>query len=653
MRGVHAWFSFTEGTGAKMTPRDMERALARHAREHEALARLSEIALREHQLRTLIDETVATIADTLDLELCGVLRLRDDDEAIEVVCSVGQPDPPSVVPVGKGSQAGYALHTREPVVTDDLPSETRFDATVLTDLGMVSGVAVIIEGYERPYGVLSAHTTRQRRFSTDDVNFLQAAANVLSATVERGRKEQATRHAALHDPLTGLPNRTLALDRLDLALARRRRGKATVALMLIDIDRFTMTNESLGHTAGDEVLAALANRLRETVRASDTAARISADEFAVIYESGGDVRDIVELAQRIAGGFGRPVAVGGGERSFTASIGIAVAEGSDANAASMLRAADAAMYRAKQRGPGSYELFDAEVRAQVLSRMHTETALRHAISEDQLCLHYQPIVEVPTGRPVAVEALVRWEHPDHGLIPPLDFIPVAEETGMIAELGRWVLEQACHQGAAWQRQLALPLRIFVNVSGLQVVNPAFADEVAEIAKRSGLLKESLGLEVTESILIEEKSAALDVLSRLHDRGLRLVLDDFGTGYSSLGYLQSFPLDGVKIDRSFIDGLTDDDNDGAIVRAIIDMCRALKLATVAEGVESEAQLVQLQALGCEFVQGHLLCHPMSADDVGAFLARHLLSGDDQRLLMNGQTRSRGRLRLRRRVDAIEA
>ncbi len=636
-----------------MTPRDMERALARHAREHEALARLSEVALREHQLRTLIDEIVATVTDTLDVQICGVLRVRDDEAGIDVVCSVGQPDPPSVVPVGKASHAGYALDARETVLSDDLTTERRFDVARLVALGMGSGVAVIIEGHDRPFGVLSVYSSRTGRFSEDDVNFLQAVANVLSASVDRQRKDEATRHAALHDPLTSLPNRTLALDRLELALARRRRGDATVALMLIDIDRFTMANESLGHTAGDQVLAALATRLRETVRASDTAARISADEFAVIYEGASDARDVVELAQRIAAAFGRPVQVDGGERAFTASIGIAVAEGPDATAASMLRAADAAMYRAKQRGPGSYELFDGAVRAAVMSRLHTETALRHAISEDQLCLHYQPIVEVPTGRPVAVEALVRWNHPDHGLIPPLDFIPVAEETGMIAELGRWVLEQACKQGAAWQQQLALPLKMFVNVSGLQVINPAFVDEVADIAKRTGMLRESLGLEVTESVLIEEKSAAMDVLSRLHDRGLRLVLDDFGTGYSSLGYLRSFPLDGVKIDRSFIDGLTDDRDDGAIVRAIIDMCRALKLAIVAEGVESEAQLVQLQELGCEFVQGHLLCHPMSAEEVGEFLARHLLSSDDLRLLMDGRSGVRGRRRRRRQADAVKA
>jgi diguanylate cyclase (GGDEF)-like protein len=615
----------TATAAAERTPQEIERTLARHAREHEALARLSQIALREYQLRTLIEEIVATVMRTLDLELCGVSRLRADEETLDVIVSAGQAHTPPTVPVKQGSQAGYAVRTRQPVVSDDLLSETRFHAPGLLGMGMRSGVSAIIEGHERPFGILSAHSRRPRRFTTDDVNFLIAVANVLSAAVERNRKEEAARHAALHDPLTGLPNRTLAIDRLDLALARRRRaGTSTVALLLIDLDRFTMVNESLGHGAGDEVLLALAGRLRQTLRVSDTAARMSADEFAVICESEGGVHDVVELAQRIGVEFGRPLPLDGGERVFTASIGIAVAESLKDSASSMLRDADAAMYRAKRRGPGSYELFDSAVRAQVLTRLRTEAELRHAIGEDQLCLHYQPILELPSGRPIATEALVRWQHPQHGLIPPLDFIPVAEETGLIAELGRYVLKRASEQCIAWQRQFDEPLRMFVNVSGMQIVNPAFVEEVADIAGANGLAPGTLGLEVTESVLVEAEGSAITVLSQLHDHGLRLMLDDFGTGYSSLGYLRSFPLDGVKIDRSFIDGLIDNREDAAIIRAIIDMCSALGLATVAEGVECEDQLNQLSELGCEYVQGYLLCHPMAAPEIGEFLTRHLLA-----------------------------
>ena len=604
-------------------PGDIERTLARHAREHAALARLSQIALREHQLRKLIDEIVATVIDTLDLELCAVSRLRADEKSLDIILSVGQPDPLTSLPVDDGTQAGYALRIGEPVVSDDLLTETRFEPTVLVGRGLRSGVSAIIEGHQRPFGILSAHTSRPRRFSTDDVNFLVAVANILSAAVERSRKEEVARHAALHDTLTGLPNRSLALDRLDLALARRRRnGATTVALLLIDLDRFTMINESLGHGVGDEVLLALAERLREMLRVSDTAARMSADEFAVICESEGGVHDVVELAQRIGAEFGRPLPLDGGERVFTASIGIAVAESLRDTASSMLRDADAAMYRAKRRGPGSYELFDAAVRAQVLTRLRTEAELRQAIAENQLCLHYQPILDLATGRPVATEALVRWQHPRHGLIPPLDFIPVAEETGLIAELGKFVLERACEQGARWQREFQTPLGMFVNVSGMQIVNPAFVDEVASISQLSDMEPGTLGLEVTESVLVEAEGTAITVLTKLHEHGLRLMLDDFGTGYSSLGYLRSFPLDGVKIDRSFIDGLAEHSQDAAIIKAIIEMCGALGLSTIAEGIECEAQLTPLQELGCECVQGYLLCHPREAGEIAEFLARHL-------------------------------
>jgi len=264
------------------------------------------------------------------------------------------------------------------------------------------------------------------------------------------------------------------------------------------------------------------------------------------------------------------------------------------------------------------------VRAQALSRLRTETELRRALDGEQLSVHYQPIVEAASGRPVAMEALVRWQHPEHGLVLPLEFIPIAEETGLIAELGRKVLEEACSQGAAWQSRYDAPLQMFVNVSGRQLADAAFPTEVAGIATRSGLRHGSLGIEVTESILIGEADSSTAVLGELDALGLQLVLDDFGTGYSSLGYLRRFPLSGLKVDRSFIDGLGDSSEDAAIMKAIVEMSSALGLTVVAEGVESGAQLQQLRALGCERIQGCLLCPPMSAEDLGEFLDERLLS-----------------------------
>jgi diguanylate cyclase (GGDEF)-like protein len=599
--------------------RELERELAQHARQHDAVARLGQIALRERHLSTLLDEVVATVASTLDVPLCGVLELSPDQACLDVRSVVGLGEGAlRSLPAGGGTHAGYVLHTRQPVVVDDLRAETRFDPTALLARGIASGMGAVIEGHERPFGVLSAHTTRHRRFSADDVNFLVAVANVLSAAVERHRKEEITRHAALHDPLTGLPNRALALDRLDLALARRRREGIDVAMLMLDLDRFKIINDSLGHAVGDELLLALATRLRGAVRPSDTVARLSGDEFVVVFERPAGVRHVVALAERISAAVRRPFELASGEHFLTASIGIAMAERAEDTSASLLRDADAAMYRSKQCGPGRYELFDATVRAQVLARLRTETELRQALDDGCLRVHYQPIIDLATGRPVATEALVRWEHPRRGLISPLDFVQIAEETGLIIELGRHVLETACKQGAHWQRRFGVPLQMFVNVSGCQVANPLFPAEVDDIVKASGLLSGSLGLEVTESVLIDETGASMAVLGSLDARGLRLVLDDFGTGYSSLSYLRRFPLGGVKVDRSFTDGLGTSPQDAAIMKAIVEMCRALGLDVIAEGVESESQLRQLRALGCEQVQGYLLCHPQPAEEMGDFL-----------------------------------
>jgi diguanylate cyclase (GGDEF)-like protein len=596
----------------------LERELVQHARQHDAVARLGQIALREHDLETLLDEIVAAVAETLDAQLCAVLRLSEDEQTLEFASIIGHRGLETSLPAGRGTQAGYALRTREPVVAEDLRNERRFDPTSLLEQGMVSGMNAVIEGNEGPFGVVSAHSTRLRHFSADDVNFLVAVANVLSAAIERHRKEEITRHAALHDPLTGLPNRALALDRLDLALARRKREGIDVAMLMLDLDRFKIINDSLGHAVGDDLLLALAGRLRGAVRPSDTVARLSGDEFVVVCERPGGVRHVVALAERIADAVSRPFALASGEHFLTASIGIAMAESATDTSASLLRDADAAMYRAKQRGPGRYELFDATVRAQVLARLRTETELRQAIDHDRLRVHYQPIIEAATGRPVAIEALVRWEHPERGLVAPLDFVPIAEETGLIIELGRHVLEAACEQGASWQRLHDPGLQMFVNVSGCQLANPLFPSEVAEIASRSGMLPGTLGLEVTESVLVDETAASMAVLSNLGARGVRLVLDDFGTGYSSLSYLRRFPLDGVKVDRSFTDGLGSSRQDAAIMKAIVEMCRVLGLAVIAEGVESEPQLQQLRRLGCEQVQGYLLCRPLPADEIGEFL-----------------------------------
>lgn len=610
--------------------RRAELVLAQRARQQKAVARLGQLALRDPDPQVLIDETVATCAQTLELEICTVLELRSDESALDIVAQVGLRPGSEATPIlnAPSSQAGHAIDSRSPLVIEDLPADARFgNASMLVEHGVLSGMTVPIEGRDRPFGVIGCHTGWSRHFDNDDVHFLTAVANVLSTAIQRHRDEQSSRHAALHDPLTGLPNRTLALDRLHRALGLQRRDAGLVATLMLDLDRFKVINDSLGHAAGDELLLALAPRLRETLRESDTVARLSGDEFLIICHAPAGVREVIGVAQRLAKAVSRPFELDSGEHFMTASIGISIATSPHDTADSLLRDADAAMYRAKRRGPGRYELFDDAMRAQVLTRMRTENELHRAISGGELRVHYQPIVDLTTSRPLATEALVRWDHPERGLIAPADFIPVAEETGLIIGLGRWVLEQACAQAAIWQRRYDRDLEMFVNVSGRQIANPLFPREVRDIVTRSGMRHGTLGLEVTESVLIEEAESPMAVLNKLRRFGLRVVLDDFGRGYSSLSYLKHLPLDGMKIDRTFTDGLTGDLKDVVILRALVDMAHALGMSVVAEGVETAMQADELRRLGCRRVQGHLFSRPLPASSITWFLDEHLAERRD--------------------------
>jgi diguanylate cyclase (GGDEF)-like protein/PAS domain S-box-containing protein len=606
--------------------RSSERSLAGHARQHEAVARLGHIALRDGDLKALMHEVIETVSSTLNVELCNVLELSGDADGLSRVAGVGWSSyglarSPSPL-IGAGSHAQYTLTSKQPVLVNDFSTETRFSrSSLLTEQGVLSGLSVVIDGRDHPFGVLAAHSTRAHAFTADDVNFVQAVANVISTAVERRRNEESSRHAALHDALTGLPNRTLVLDRIESALRTKRSENSTVAVLMLDLDRFKIINDSLGHAQGDELLRLLAPRLREAVRAGDTVGRLGGDEFVVVCAPVEGAEAAVAVAERLAHALTRPVVLHSGEHIATASIGIAVACCEDATAESLLRDADAAMYRAKDAGRGRHELFDEPMREHALNRLRVETDLRRALDRDELRVHYQPIVDLQSGRPLSVEALVRWEHPERGLVPPGDFIPVAEETGLIADIGLWVLEHACAQVAEWQRGLGLPLQLSVNVSGRQIARPDFPAQVGDIVQRSGLQQGTLGLEMTESVLIEEAESPLAVLAMLREHDLRLVLDDFGTGYSSLSYLKRFNLDAIKVDRSFVQGLGTDPDDSAIVEAIVKMAQTLGLDVVAEGVETEQQRQQLARLGCRQAQGYLFARPLPALAAGDFLGGH--------------------------------
>jgi diguanylate cyclase (GGDEF)-like protein/PAS domain S-box-containing protein len=454
-----------------------------------------------------------------------------------------------------------------------------------------------------------------------EARFLQAIAHVVTTALERIDAEARTRHMALHDDLTGQPNRALLLDRLQQALARSQRGGGGVAVLLIDLDGFKHLNDSFGHHVGDELLQALAPRLAAAVRPSDTLARLGGDEFVVLCEDVDDARQAIRLARRLRQAWEGHFDLSRGEVFITASTGISFCLGGRQTAASMLREADAAMYRAKERGPDQLELFDEVLRARAMHRLRVENEFRRAIERGELRLHYQPCFDVATGAIVGVEALMRWQHPDRGLLGPGEFIAVAEESGLIVQAGRWALAEAARQVASWQRTIpgAELLGVSVNVSARQLGGGNLRVDVADVLAESGLAPNTLGLEITESVLMEGSDwpAAAEDLRRL---GTTLLLDDFGTGYSSLSYLKRLSLDVVKIDRSFIDGLGSDPDDSAIVAAIVSLARTLGLTVVGEGVETEQQLTELRRLGCEVVQGFLLSSPLPAAGLERLLRR---------------------------------
>jgi len=602
--------------------------LARRARQQSAVAAFGRFALESHDLHALLTEAVRTASATLDVDVGRVLELDGAGERLTPVATVGVPEsspeahalPLSLIDT---ASALHTLRSGEPTITDDLAAETRFTPSPsLLKLGVVSSLSVAIEGHDEPFGVLNVSSREPRAFTEDEVAFLSAIATLIIIAVERDRGEQLTRHAALHDPLTGLPNRTLALDRLDQALARRRRDRIDLAVFVLDVDGFKLINDSLGHAAGDEVLLELAPRLSAALRTTDTVARLGGDEFVVICPDVDGPRGATDVAKRLGTAVTRPLQLSSGEHFFTVSIGGTLAATKADTPESLVGDADAAMYRAKARGRGGYELFDEAMRTTLLARVRTETELRRALTRDELVVYYQPLIDLATGRPVSTEALVRWQHPERGLIPPLEFIPIAEETGLIAMLGLHVLEHACRQTAAWQRDIDPTMGVSVNVSGRQALNPLLPAQVAAIAERSGLRPGTLALEITETVLMEEADSPATVLDSMQEHGLSLVLDDFGTGYSSLSRLKRFPLDVLKIDRSFVAGVDCNIDDRAIVKATIDMAHAVGLTVVAEGVETSEQEDCLRELGCDRAQGYLYARPQPAAAITEMLGAAL-------------------------------
>jgi diguanylate cyclase (GGDEF)-like protein/PAS domain S-box-containing protein len=432
---------------------------------------------------------------------------------------------------------------------------------------------------------------------------------------DRRALEQQLSHQAFHDSLTGLANRALFLDRVAHALDRADRGAEPVAVMFVDIDDFKVVNDSLGHHLGDGVLIAVAERLKAAIRPGDTVARLGGDEFALLLESGEMPEAAEVVACRIATDLVEPVRIGAEDISVRASIGIALGQSPVDEPDGLLRDADLAMYLAKRNGKGRFEMFHPGMHEEAVRRLETSAELRTGIEDRQLEVFYQPIIDIRTTDTIGAEALVRWHHPTRGLVSPAEFIPIAESTGLIVPLGKWVLTEACRQAESWRSSGITDERfhISVNLSARQLQDPAILDDVAAAIRKSGLPPAFVVLEVTESVIMDDLPTALSRLYALKDLGLRLAVDDFGTGYSSLSYLRNFPMDIVKIDKSFVDRITLDPEGAAMVRGVIDLSSALGLTTIAEGVENPDQLALLHELGCDSVQGYMFAKPMTGEE----------------------------------------
>jgi diguanylate cyclase (GGDEF)-like protein/PAS domain S-box-containing protein len=601
--------------------READAAIRRYAEGQEEIVNLGRLALKGCSLEELFDHAVGVASRVLSGDCAELVECLPDARGVIVRAAVGWPDGRKGAHVAGEARSGpgYAVRSREPLVVEDWEQERRFvGSSELLARGVRSTVAVLVGDANSPFGVLTVHYTRAGAIPPDCLPFLDALANVLADAIRSRNTQEQIRHDSLHDGLTGLPNRTLFLDRVGHALARNNRHPQLLAVFFIDLDHFKLVNDSLGHEAGDELLRLVGPRLESAIRPGDTLARLGGDEFAVLCEQLPSEVSATRIANQLTSALEEPIVLNGGDHVVSASIGIALGT-PESSAANLLRDADAAMYRAKAAGRGRVELFDEGMRARVLERVRTESALRAALAEEQeIYVAYQPLVCLRSGEVVGAEALARWRHPDRGPVSPAGFIPVAEDSGLIHQLGAQVMRRAARECVVWQEDPDFA-RIAVNVSIRQLIEPdKVARLVREVVAAEGIPPGFLTLEITESVLIERLDEARNTLESLNDLGVRLSLDDFGTGYSSLSYLADLPFDYVKIDRLLIKGIVASPQVDALVAAIIHMGHALDKQVIAEGVETLEQAARLQELDCDIAQGYYFAKPMAPEALTALL-----------------------------------
>jgi diguanylate cyclase (GGDEF)-like protein len=515
--------------------------------------------------------------------------------------------------------ASRAFWARKPVWITDIRASSDFRRkSVAVEAGLHAGFAFPLLRGSQVLGVMEFFHRDAGEPNPVLVNTAESIGSEVGQYLVRTQAEEAVKFMAMHDALTRLPNRAMFSERLASAIANAERHSRTLAVLFIDLDRFKLINDTLGHEAGDYVLGECSRRLTDSLRAGDTVARLGGDEFVVLLEEVVDPVYVGSVSQKLIDALAAAFMIGGKEYRVTASIGVSAYPQDGADPETLLKNADTAMYRAKERGRNGFEFYSEHLSNDAIERLSLESGLRRALERDELELYYQPQIEACTGRIVGMEALVRWRHPQLGVLPPARFIRIAEENGLIVPLGDWVVHTACKAHREWQAKHIAPPRIAVNLSPRQFLHAGLVKDTLRVLESSGCKPSYLELEITESMVMHDPAGAAAVIEELKEMGVRIAMDDFGTGYSSLAHLKRFPIDTLKIDRSFISDLPGDAGNMAITDAIIAMARTLHLTVIAEGVETRPQFELLRRLGCDEVQGYYFSAPVPKDEAAVLL-----------------------------------
>jgi len=580
--------------------KEFERTILDNARRQTLVAELGRKALAANEPDELFQAIADAAAHGLDAPAAALL-LASGEDGLTLRAGAGP-----VFQAAAGRQS-------------DASSLAAWNAAMAAEHGLDSCLDAAIVCAERPFGVLAVLAADGRRFGADDASFLRGIANILATAVERHDARKRLTYLAQYDALTSLPNRRHLAECLEDAIAQARRHGGRAAVMFVDLDRFKNVNDMLGHGVGDQLLVQAAQRLQGCARPGDVVARLGGDEFALVLPELDDHDQAAVVARRIVEALARPFLLQGQELFVSASVGIAGYPAHGASADLLLKNADTAMYGAKNSGRNNYQFFLAEMHEHAARRLQTENQLRQALERGEFLLHYQPKLDLAGGTVSGFEALLRWNHPQRGLVGPLDFIPILEDTGLILPVGEWVIGEVCRQLEEWRRQGLAQPPVAINLSARQLQQADLAGAIERIVGAAGVDPALLEFELTESMLMTDPEAAVAVLSRIKGFGMRLSVDDFGTGYSSLAYLKRFPLDALKIDRTFVRDLPGDADDAAITRAVIRLAHSLNLKVVAEGVENIAQVRELELYDCDEIQGYYVGRPLPARDCAALLA----------------------------------